>query len=237
MVYAIIILNMRNIKYKYYYTYKVILLKGSLSGHYYYGQHKTNDLCDGYAGSGRILKDYYKKYSKIEGVTYVKSILQFYNNSKELNVAEKNLIGTKYQDDEMCLNLVAGGNSPGFSDQTLKKMSKSLKGRTFSENTKVIWQKQRKGIGNGMYGKKHTASAKKKISDYRKTCIGKNSSRAKKVVQFSLDGKFIKIWDCMQDAANTLGLANMSHISECAKGNRNQCAGFRWKFVEDHMSK
>lgn len=35
---------------KFYYTYKITLLKGSLAGHYYYGQHRTSNLNDGYAG-------------------------------------------------------------------------------------------------------------------------------------------------------------------------------------------
>lgn len=90
---------------KFYYTYKITLLKGTLAGKYYYGQHTTSNLNDGYAGSGRVLKDYYKKYGKIEGITYVKQILAFYNNLDELNRAEVELIGDKYENDAICLNL------------------------------------------------------------------------------------------------------------------------------------
>ena len=59
---------------KFFYIYKITLIKGSFAGHYYFGQHRTNNLNDGYAGSGRILLNYYEKYGKIEGVTYVKEI-------------------------------------------------------------------------------------------------------------------------------------------------------------------
>ena len=57
------------------YTYKITLLNGSLAGHYYFGQHSTDDLNDGYAGSGRLVTDYYKKYGKIEHQTYIKEII------------------------------------------------------------------------------------------------------------------------------------------------------------------
>lgn len=65
---------------KYYYTYKITLLKGSLNNYYYLGKHSTNNLNDGYAGSGKIIKSYYKKYGKLENITYTKEILSFYNN-------------------------------------------------------------------------------------------------------------------------------------------------------------
>lgn len=78
---------------RYYYTYKITLLLGDCSGKYYYGQHTTNNLKDSYAGSGKILLNYYKRYRAIEGVTYTKEILKFYNDPEELNQAEAILIG------------------------------------------------------------------------------------------------------------------------------------------------
>lgn len=142
--------------HKFYYTYKITLLKGSLAGHYYLGLHRTNNLNDGYAGSGRILKDYYKKYDAIEGVTYVKSILQFYSSDEELNEAEKILIGNKYKTDKMCINLKQGGINIQHggakighktTEETKNKISNSLKGRNVSIDT-------REKISNSLKGKK-----------------------------------------------------------------------------------
>jgi hypothetical protein len=95
--------------HKFYYTYKIICLKGSFAGHYYLGQHKTNDLNDGYTGSGTKIQHYFKKYNKIENETYIKQILNFYDNVDELNEAEEILIGDKWKTDPLCLNLCAGG--------------------------------------------------------------------------------------------------------------------------------
>ena len=60
-----------------YYVYKITLLKGSLAGAYYIGQHRTKKMNDGYAGSGTILRNYYKVYGEKNGETYTKEIIRY----------------------------------------------------------------------------------------------------------------------------------------------------------------
>lgn len=132
----------------YYTIYKVTLLKGSLAGHYYYGQHRTKNLNDNYAGSGRIIVDYFKKYGKIKNETFVKEILGFYNSLEELNYEEEKIVGTKYKDDPLCLNLKAGGNAIGISEETKKLLIESHKGKHQSEETRLKISKN-----NGMKNK------------------------------------------------------------------------------------
>lgn len=147
--------------HKFYYTYKITLLKGSLAGHYYYGQHRTNNLNDGYAGSGKVIKDYFKKYDKIEHQTYIKEIISFYNSLEELNKAEFELIGDKYNTDPLCLNLKAGGNQIGYSKELLDKLSENHKDVSGKNNPMF----GKKGIDNPNYGRKNTEETKKKISE------------------------------------------------------------------------
>lgn len=120
----------------YYLIYKITLLKGSLKDSYYIGQHRTQKINDGYAGSGKILRDYYKKYGKVKDETYTKEILYTCNSLDELNQAEIDYIGTKYKDDDNCLNLKAGGGGLGISDETREKLRKSHIGKKQSEETK-----------------------------------------------------------------------------------------------------
>lgn len=155
----------------YYYTYKVTLLKGSLAGKYYYGQHKTRDLKDGYSGSGRKVLDYFSKYPRIEGVTYVKQILGFYSDEEELNLAEKELIGDKYKTDPDCLNLRAGGDSKGWSQESRERMSKANSGRIPWNKGKHQSEESRKKMSLAKKGKKqgpHSEETKRKISEARK---------------------------------------------------------------------
>lgn len=132
----------------YYTIYKVTLLKGSLTGYYYFGQHRTNNINDNYAGSGKIIRDYYGKYGKIKNETYKKEILGLFNSLDELNNAEEKTIGTKYKDDPLCLNLKAGGNAIGVCDDTRKLLSESHKGKHQSEESKLKISKN-----NGMKNK------------------------------------------------------------------------------------
>ena len=157
----------------FYYTYKITLLKGSLAGHYYYGQHRTDKLNDGYTGSGKIVRNYFEHYEKIEGVTYVKEILHFYNDGEELNKAEMKLVGDLYKDDELCLNLRAGGNQCGYSKETLDRLKTYTpwnKGKHLSEETKKKISKSQKGKTPWNKGKTYNLSenARKKISESQK---------------------------------------------------------------------
>lgn len=156
----------------FYYTYKIILLKGSLSGHYYYGQHKTNNLNDGYAGSGTIIKNYFKQYDKIEHQTYIKEIIAFYDNQEDLNNAEKIIIGDKFETDPLCLNLCKGGR--GY---IMKKQNKR-KGHICSEETK-----RKIGIKNknnkARLGMKTSEETKQKQREAAKNRIISNEAKIK----------------------------------------------------------
>lgn len=203
---------------KYYYIYKIVLLKGSLAGKYYYGQHSTNSLQDNYAGSGSILKDYYKKYRAVEGVTYTKEILKFYNDEKELDRAEEILIGDLWETDPNCLNKKPGGNRPPIA--SFPGELNPFYGKHHTEKTKAILREKNKGRipPNLEYLKKYT---------YEKSPA---------VDQYSKDGKFIKSWNHLVDAAKTLKIEN-STILEVCKGHRITAGKFIWRFKGDPLNK
>lgn len=159
-----------------YYTYKITLTKGKLANHFYYGQHTTNNINDGYKGSGRIICDYYKKYKN----DYIKEIINFYNNQDELNKAEYELIHPLL-DNPMCLNLIEGGGKPignkfhfGFkhteeTKQILIEKSKGNKSHLGCKHT----EEQREHIRIGR-NKGYTEESKKKQSESMKGKIPYN---------------------------------------------------------------
>ena len=58
----------------------------------------------------------------------------------------------------------------------------------------------------------------------------------KKVVQLTLDGKYIQIFNSIADANRSLGKAsNASNIGQVCKGNRNYAYGFKWKYLTDYL--
>lgn len=92
-----------------------------------------------------------------------------------------------------------------------------LKGRKLSEKRKQEMSKQFKGKpnyknrgkNNGMYGKKPA------------NCV--------KILQFSNDGNFIKEWESIKDAANSVN-GKSSNILKVCKGERKKAYNYIWKY-------
>jgi group I intron endonuclease len=158
---------------KRYYIYKITLLCGSLSNHYYYGMHKRKSLNidpldDKYYGSGKIVNNYYEKYPFEQGVTAIKEIVEYNDTKKENAEREEHYIGNLWETDPLCLNLKAGGIGGGgkWSDEQRKKYLSTMTGHITTDETK-------EKISKANTGKKRTAEAKAKMSAAKK---GKSTS-------------------------------------------------------------
>lgn len=89
--------------HKYHYFYKII---NKLNGHFYYRIHSTNNLEDGYMGSGHRLHRAYKKYG-IEN--FEKEIIKFFETREELVDYEIEVVTDELIQDENCYNIILGG--------------------------------------------------------------------------------------------------------------------------------
>lgn len=88
---------------KYHYFYKIT---NNINNHFYYGVHNTDDLEDGYMGSGTRLHYAYKKYG-IENFT--KEILKYFDTSEEAFEYEFNTVNEELVRDPNCYNIKCGG--------------------------------------------------------------------------------------------------------------------------------
>lgn len=95
---------MRTIKRKYHYFYKIT---NNLNNHYYYGIHSTDNLNDGYMGSGTRLRYAYEKYG-IENFT--KEILKFFETREEAAKHEAEIVNEVLVDSNDCYNIILGGD-------------------------------------------------------------------------------------------------------------------------------
>lgn len=59
-----------------------------------------------------------------------------------------------------------------------------------------------------------------------------NKHSAKKIIQISLTGDIIKMWDCISDAAIKLNISP-SGITMCARGQLKKSGGFRWSYLNN----
>lgn len=95
---------------KYRFIYKITCLCGDWKGKFYIGQHTTDNLDDGYAGSGIKIREYYSIYGKKLNVTYkIKILKDKINNQKTLDKWERYYI-SKYLGTDNCLNIDEGGS-------------------------------------------------------------------------------------------------------------------------------
>ena len=68
-------------------------------------------------------------------------------------------------------------------------------------------------------------SVKEKISKAKK---GKSSHNNKPILQFDLQGNFIKRWESASEAKKTLNIPG-ANIGRCCTGERKSASGFIWK--------
>ena len=50
------------------------------------------------------------------------------------------------------------------------------------------------------------------------------------IKQFTMNGLYIRTFDSIQEAAESMGKKCGSHISAVAKGKRSHCGGYKWKY-------
>ena len=89
--------------YKFNYFYKIT---NNLNGNFYYGIHSTNNIDDGYMGSGLKLKRAFIKYG-IEN--FSKEILKFFDTREELADYEADVVTEILVNDKNCYNTSLGG--------------------------------------------------------------------------------------------------------------------------------
>ena len=88
---------------KYHYLYKTT---NKLNGKFYVGMHSTDDLNDGYLGSGRYLKRSIKKYGEDN---FIVEKLEFFDTRESLIEREINYVNKTLISNPLCMNLMTGG--------------------------------------------------------------------------------------------------------------------------------
>ena len=102
---------------KYHILYKTTCL---ITKRFYIGMHSTDNLEDGYIGSGRQLWRSVNKHGKENHVT---EILETLPDRRSLKEREKHIVNEEFIEDEMCMNLMAGGTGGFISEEQQTRRS------------------------------------------------------------------------------------------------------------------
>lgn len=97
----------RTARKRYHYIYRTTC---KVTGKYYIGMHSTNDLQDGYMGSGKRLRYSIGKHG---AENHTREILEFYFTREWLCEREAEIVCSELINDPLCMNLKVGGEG-GF---------------------------------------------------------------------------------------------------------------------------
>ena len=104
-----------------------------------------------------------------------------------------------------------------LSEEHKQAISDAHKGVPKSEATKQKMSDARKGVALSEAHKKALSDALKGVN-------------AKKVIQYTKSGEFVREWTSAMEAQRELGIAN-SNICACCKGERKSAGGYVWKYA------
>lgn len=154
-------------------TINFIYKTANSAGCYYLGRHSTENINDGYLGSGRWVRNYENKWE------LQREIIQFCSNNEELVEIEEQLISEHFND-PLCMNvsIKSIGWPKGFhhTEAAKEKISKNharhMLGKHWSKEDRKKSSLAHKGLLAGedhpMYGKIHTEETKLKMSIAKK---------------------------------------------------------------------
>lgn len=174
--------------------YTIYKITNNLNGKHYIGKHKTNNLDDGYMGSGKLIRRAIEKYG-IEN--FSKEILFVYTTEEEMNAMEKELVTLN----EDSYNLCPGGKGGwGYVNKEIwtgekriehNRKYSGLKQFTFEQKQKIsklgneafrskivqMTPEQRQEHFATFTGKKHSEDTKTRMSEKAKGRVPWNKGR------------------------------------------------------------
>ena len=162
---------------KYHYIYKTTNLK---NGRFYVGMHSTDNLNDGYLGSGTRLRRSIRRNGK---ENFKIEYLEFFSNRFDLVNREKELVNENLLKDKKCMNLKLGGLGGFVSENHVMKLKKGSsrhqkeKWKNVEYRDKITKVLRNNTKENHRLGKiKYDTTKGKNISEEHKIKIGKKNS-------------------------------------------------------------
>ena len=226
----------------------IYLITDTTNGKQYVGQHHYDkeELDSNYHGSGRLISRIYNKrphtfkeeylktcYTQEELDEWEKYFIFLYNtlSPNGYNLEEGGRGGVPCEETRRKISEKKSGEKHHMfgkhhSDETKQKISESLKRISSPNKGKHLSEERKKKLLVTHLGKPLSDEIKKKIS---KTQIN-DQNKSKKVLQFTLDGEFIREWPSTAECGRNGFIT--SAVCLCCNGKLKTHKGFVWKYKD-----
>lgn len=197
----------------YHYLYKIT---NAINSKYYIGVHSTNNLDDGYMGSGIAITKAVKKY---DTKSFTKEILEFFDTREAALEREASVVTDSLVLDHQCYNLTLGGNAPpsrlniAHSDETKAKISTYLNSNIDQciENGRKSWEVRKSKGGWSKEEIRKRVETRKKEESYSKDMSAANTEESirkrvetrKKEGSYNTDTSHLKSEDVVYKRSRT----------------------------------
>jgi len=152
--------------------YTVYKITNLINNKFYVGVHRTNDLDDGYMGSGELIKEAIVKHGK---GNFIKEYLAIFDNPEDMYNMESELVDVDFIKSGNTYNMTVGGigswdyaNNSYWTEDRRKLHNSKIGAWGDKEKRREVWKtvpmEQRKNIGKRM-GDKYGGQNKLTESD------------------------------------------------------------------------
>ena len=187
-------------------VYCLYEIKNNINGKTYVGVHKTNDITDGYMGSGKVIKQAIKKYGL---VNFSKIILETFDTPEAMFAREKEVVTEEFLIRSDVYNLRLGGFG-GFDH--IRNAGLHYKGyNSAAERNRALTLTNR--------GKKRKAEQRQRISEAHKGIFPTKETRQKMTLsQTGLARKKVTCLHCGTIGGG--GAMKQWHFNNCKFQNK-----------------
>lgn len=193
----------------------IYLIKDKKEKIIYVGQHNGKNKY--YFSGSKILKNYQKKYgTQFIRDNFIKEIIEYC----DLNILnEREIFWIKYYNTYLDgFNLTEGGDTLAncvVKGKSFPQKNKKLKGFKRSQETKILMKKSKIGYKPDL-----------KCHEKRTEML------IKAVLQYDLEGNFIREWPSAKDAWRNGIVTTYGEISACCLNKVRTACGYIWRFKE-----